>query len=176
MARELSTAGLWLKWLIAPLALVALGFFVIGPRFGGQMQAMVESSQSPKPSGDVARTDAAPPSAPSAVTAASSGPEIEVTAKPVSRRTRRSAPVKPKPKPKPVEVDPASDATPFTPLFRPNISSSSSLKTPAGDNHATANAKHARFEHRPSFQSSLRARVINTEAAGDCTHRRPHRG
>ncbi len=116
MSRELTPTARVFKWFFIPLAVAAFGFFVVGPRYGGQVQGGHGKSQS-KASEDKADADGgeAVESRGEANVAPGPGPEIEVTAKPVAKRSSapRHSPKKPK-KIAPV-VDPGSDAIPVPP-------------------------------------------------------------
>jgi hypothetical protein len=145
MARELNSAALFLKWFVIPVALGAVGFYIVGPRYGGQVKLSLDetlnssSKQSDSPATTEDSPDKAAPqrdesadskSAPREVATSEGGPEIEVTARPVRRirpRHRRS----PKPKPKVQVVDEGSDAAvaPVAPDATPAPSSGDS-----GDN------------------------------------------
>lgn len=124
MARELNSAALFLKWLVIPVALGAVGFYIVGPRFGGQVQHSLDETL--KSSAEPAESHAAPKdavddsssprddstdskSSPREVATTEGGPEIEVTARPV-RRIRPQRRRRPKPKPKVQVVDEGSDA------------------------------------------------------------------
>jgi hypothetical protein len=44
MATHLSPAGFVGKWLIAPILIGVLGYYVVGPRFGGQISSKIRES------------------------------------------------------------------------------------------------------------------------------------
>lgn len=96
--KKRSGAVAWyvIKWLVVPIMLAAIGFFIIGPRITKpheykpaghlaepQTQPVVDADERPRRTGD---------------------PKVEVSASPVHRRTNR--------RPRRVEVPPPSEETP----------------------------------------------------------------
>lgn len=112
-----------MKWIVVPLGLAALGYFVLGPRIGGA-SSQETGTQVESPSNDqLARI---PPSDQEGATqvrgsrgrGASAGPEIEVSAEPSTatepkrkKRLARRVVRKPVVQPAPVVTDAGSDAT-----------------------------------------------------------------
>lgn len=83
MAGRLSPVGLFTKWVVVPLALAAVGYFIIGPSFGGS--ASKEKA---------AASDLGPPNADPPVDTAKpkSGPAVDATSDSSSSATDDSMP------------------------------------------------------------------------------------
>ena len=117
MARELTPAALFFKWFAVPLAVAAFGYFVAGPRYGGPVQNELQQSQTKSVDENAeAKANGSNDSKENPKVNKRTGPEIEVTAKPVSRRTSSHRQETKKPKKAPVAVDPGSDAIPVQPV------------------------------------------------------------
>src|SRR5687768_11287802 len=71
-----------LKWLFVPIVLAAIGFYVVGPRLG---------SPADPPKIDVDPAKGLTPSESAENTSKFKEPDVEVTARPAGRRTRRSS-------------------------------------------------------------------------------------
>lgn len=134
MASTLTPVGIALKWAVIPLALAALGYFVVGPKVGGAKPAVVAPAKRAE-----AATDSAPapvveatvtqPKRPARTRAAdapavepTSGPTVDISVQPddatkpdVSvetphkRRRKRPLVKKPIPKPQPPKSDNPAD-------------------------------------------------------------------
>lgn len=101
-----SVAKFLLKWLVIPVGLAAIGFFVIGPRLGEQG---LKSAPTPESQSAPAPTDEPATNRPSKL----GEPEVEVTARPISRRrTPRRSTRRPTPPPEEAPTPGAPDESP----------------------------------------------------------------
>ncbi len=109
---KLTPAGVIGKWVVAPLLLLLLGYFVIGPRIG-QVDPKADSAHESADGGPV---NADPPAPPKAANAA--GPDVDVK---VEATTHASAPRRRRKKPS-TPVQNGEDTMP-KPLHSSNPSS-----------------------------------------------------
>ncbi len=122
MSRELTGPALIIKWVGIPVGLALLGYFVIGPRYGAEIQTnlakaekSVTGSKPAPPPPDTPTDDSnTVPQTAAPTQVATTGPEMEVTARPLTKPRRKIR--KHKPKAETIVVDPGSDATPVQPV------------------------------------------------------------
>lgn len=95
MDRQLTTAGLFAKWLLVPLALCGIGYFLIGPRIGGDPSKILPVSHATRPPADPvpsdAATDSSTPVPPKRAVRMGRGPEVEVSVARASDQPTNSA-------------------------------------------------------------------------------------
>lgn len=78
MAVKLTPAGVFGKWVLAPLALMLLGYFVVGPRIGKPSKSTLHDRASESvPANADPQGDASSPEK-----STSSGPDVDVTVSP----------------------------------------------------------------------------------------------
>lgn len=125
MSNRLTPLGMVLKWLIAPVAVGVIGYYLVGPRVQSKVTPELLKSITP---GIEAKPEATEPD-PKTVQRSFSEPEVDVTVTALNRRDdrpkrRRRARSKPKvdqpaPAPNPVEATPAEPPPTVPPVVPP---------------------------------------------------------
>jgi hypothetical protein len=126
MANRLTPLGMVLKWLIAPIAVGAIGYYLVGPRVDAKVAPDLIKSITP---GIEAKPDANEPD-PKTVQRSFSAPEVDVTVtalnrreeRPKRRRRKRASPKVETPAvaPNPVEAAPPEPPPTDPPVVPPN--------------------------------------------------------
>jgi len=122
MATKLTPAGVFAKWVVAPLILVLIGYFLLGPRIGKSMSAGASATKDAQEG--PANADPPTPATTVSTDQPSSGPDVDVTVQPAGSAANHPHSLHAKhkkPVPKPAEDGaPATEHKPHANVIQPD--------------------------------------------------------